>query len=195
VQGTHSALSGLVAMLVAADLLRSGGRSSAYERDIVFVALSGEAYDLMASRRLLYDLSHKGQDRRARANLAGLELEHIESILEVGMLGHDPGAGALGTPIEPHSNLFVHLRGAVGASRSARALAAAANVTAANATVRAPALHLRCHAWPLAIAGVAEVACCARAGGQGVAAVSAAVVAAGMDRCAACRGCGVSGRL
>ena len=68
-QGTHSALSGLVAMLVAADILSRNGHAGGYQRDVVFAALSGEAFDLMGSRRLLYDLSNKAADRRTAANL------------------------------------------------------------------------------------------------------------------------------
>lgn len=131
-QGTHSAQSGLVTMLLAADILHKAGHSEGYERDIIFTSLAGEAFDLMASRKLLYDLQHKESDSRAATNLEGIEVQRLDAVVEVGMLGFDDGAfnGTGGSG----GDLFVHSTAAESAAMSA--LIAAANDPEENLTVR-----------------------------------------------------------
>jgi Nicastrin len=95
-------------MLLAADILSQNGHSSTYERDIIFTALSGEAFDLMASRKLLYDLQHKEEDPRAASNLEGLDFDRVHTIVELGMLGFDAdafnGTGGSGGDLYVHSS-------------------------------------------------------------------------------------------
>eukprot|EP00798_Chlamydomonas_sp_ICE-L_P024579 gene24579-10192_t len=60
VQAAGSPTSGLVAMLTAMDLLKIGADPSAYTRRIIFLALAGEPWGYMGSRRLLWELDPKG---------------------------------------------------------------------------------------------------------------------------------------
>ena len=62
-------------MLAAADALRSAqlGNKSATRR-IVFLALAGEAWDYMGSRRLLWEM-HRRSDATA-----GLDLDRIDQV-------------------------------------------------------------------------------------------------------------------
>eukprot|EP00892_Ulva_mutabilis_P006877 jgi/Ulvmu1/4561/UM002_0289.1 len=85
--GTHGALSGLIAMLVAMDIL-SQGRGLNFSRDLVFVSLTGEAHDLLGSRQLLFNLDSPGGPHNA--SVAGLRRDDIAALIEVGMLGYDP---------------------------------------------------------------------------------------------------------
>lgn len=68
-------MSGLIAMLAAADALRSAalGPKSA-QRRIVFLALAGEAWDFTGSRRLLWEM-HRRSDATA-----GLDLNLIDQV-------------------------------------------------------------------------------------------------------------------
>jgi hypothetical protein len=68
-------------MLVAADILSQHGRGSSYTHDLIFVSLSGEAFDLMASRRLLYEMTLGAN------STVGLDINRTEAVVEVGMLG------------------------------------------------------------------------------------------------------------
>ena len=76
VQGAEAPLSGLVAMLAAADALgrAASASSTPYSRRLVFAALAGEAWDFMGSRRLLWEL-HAGSDATA-----GLSLDAIDQV-------------------------------------------------------------------------------------------------------------------
>ncbi len=80
-QGAEAPLSGLVAMLAAADALgraahhpRNKAAAKPYARRLVFTALAGEAWDFMGSRRLLWEM-HKGSSATA-----GLDLETIDQV-------------------------------------------------------------------------------------------------------------------
>jgi Nicastrin len=65
-------------MLAAADALRSAqlGNKDARRR-IVFLALTGEAWDYTGSRRLLWEM-HRGSDATA-----GLDLDLIDQVCEI----------------------------------------------------------------------------------------------------------------
>ena len=153
IQGTHSAQSGLVAMLLAADILSNNGRGEGYEKDIIFTSLSGEAFDLMASRKMVYDLQNKQDDPRAAENLDGVDLNRLDAIVEVGMLGFDQGAynGSGGSG----GDLFIHT--AAQQSTAAIALLAAANATSGSLSVRAllhavlSAMCMYCCTWNWAL--------------------------------------------
>ena len=121
-------------MLLAADILHTAGLSENYERDIIFTSLSGEAFDLMASRKLLYDLQHKQGDTRAATNLEGIDVDRVDAVVEVGMLGFD--AGALNGTGGAGGDLFVHSNGTAAESAAYTALVAAANATGDTLTVR-----------------------------------------------------------
>lgn len=131
-------------MLVAVDIL-SLDRGRGYTRDLIFVSLSGEAYDLLGSRQLLYNLDTASGPHNA--SVAGLRKDSIAALVEVGMLGHDPDAFNDTADVEPvldgrpstaRREVFLHQAGndALGV---AAACTAAANFAGAP-LVRLPAL-------------------------------------------------------
>jgi Zn-dependent M28 family amino/carboxypeptidase len=82
VQAVHSAYSGLISMLVAADVLSQqerSGRAAALTHDIVFVSFTGESVGLMGSRRFLFELEQGSN------STAGLDLSRVDAVFEVGM--------------------------------------------------------------------------------------------------------------
>lgn len=75
VQASDSPLSGLVAMLVAMQILTSDpGRASSYSRQLAFAVIPGEPWDLMGSRRLLWEMA------RGSPSTAGLDLDLIDQV-------------------------------------------------------------------------------------------------------------------
>ena len=59
-------------MLAAAEALGSSGHAAQYRRRLVFVALSGEPWGLMGSKRLLWELAAGGNAT------SGLDLARID---------------------------------------------------------------------------------------------------------------------
>jgi nicastrin len=81
--GADAPLSGLITMLAAMRALSTGGvAASTYAKQVVFLALNGEAFDLMGSRSFLYKLG-----ATAAEEVAGLTAAKIVDIIEVGMVG------------------------------------------------------------------------------------------------------------
>ncbi|KAI8468238.1 MAG: Nicastrin-domain-containing protein [Monoraphidium minutum] len=95
IQGADAPLSGLVALLAAADILGAAppARSRAYARQIVFLALAGEPWGYMGSKAFLWELERGG------AAVEGLDLSLIDQVLEIGPIGRalsgDPQAARL----------------------------------------------------------------------------------------------------
>ncbi|PRW57704.1 nicastrin isoform X2 isoform A [Chlorella sorokiniana] len=90
--GADAPVSGLIAMLAAAEALGSGNASDAmaaagarYQRRLVFAALAGEPWGLMGSKRLLWELS----TAPSNSSLAGLGLTNasLDGVLEVNQVG------------------------------------------------------------------------------------------------------------
>ena len=73
-QGAEAPLSGLVALLAAAEVLGNASAATNYTRRLVFAALAGEPWGLMGSRRLLWQM-HAGH-----ASTRGLSLIDIEQV-------------------------------------------------------------------------------------------------------------------
>ena len=71
-QGAEAPLSGLVAMLAAAEALGNASAAGNYSRRLGFVALAGEPWGLMGSRRLLWQM-HAGDP-----SVHGLRLDAVE---------------------------------------------------------------------------------------------------------------------
>jgi nicastrin len=96
--GADAPLSGLITMLAAMRALATGGvDAGTYTKQIVFLALNGEAFDLMGSRAFLYKLGLAGADE-----VAGLSAPTIRDCIEVGMVGRARTAAG-GTQLYYHS--------------------------------------------------------------------------------------------
>ena len=74
-QGADAPISGLVAMLVAAEILGNSTLGTVTSRRrLVFVALSGEPWGNQGSKRLLWEL------RRGENSTEGLDLSRIDQV-------------------------------------------------------------------------------------------------------------------
>ena len=89
-QGAEAPLSGLVAMLAAAEALGNASAAGNYSRRLAFVALAGEPWGLMGSRRLLWQM-HAGDP-----SVHGLRLDAVEQARPAAthVLGRMPGMHA-----------------------------------------------------------------------------------------------------
>lgn len=122
IQAADAPLSGLIAMLAAAEAL--GGTTISeelYRRRIVFAAMMGEPWGLMGSRRMLWEMYN------GSTAVAGLSIDAIEGIIEMGQVGKAVGqSGAV--------QLYTHTDDTPEAAARAKplesALQAAAAVTA-----------------------------------------------------------------
>lgn len=90
--GADAPVSGLIAMLAAAEALGSSNATAAlaaagarYQRRLVFAALAGEPWGMMGSKRLLWELSTAASN----SSLAGLGLTNgsLAGVLEVDQVG------------------------------------------------------------------------------------------------------------
>lgn len=57
-QGADGPLSGLVALLAAAQILSRQGNLEQYRKRLIFAAFAGEPWGLMGSKRFLWELSN-----------------------------------------------------------------------------------------------------------------------------------------
>jgi hypothetical protein len=85
-QAADSPLSGLIAMMAAAQALGSIENTplvpeQRYQKRIIFLAVMGEPWDFMGSRRLLWEMEN------GTLSVQGLDLESIEGIIEIGQVG------------------------------------------------------------------------------------------------------------
>ncbi|KAL4441829.1 hypothetical protein ABPG77_003745 [Micractinium sp. CCAP 211/92] len=142
--GAESPVSGLIAMLAAAEVLGSAEGSAAagqyrerYRRRIVFAALGGEPWGLMGSKRLLWEAAS------GAASVAGFNITPggVAAVLEVGPVGRArPGAAGAQRMLAEDAggvSLYAHTP-AGGATAAAGVLgalqAAASNVSAVVGT-------------------------------------------------------------
>lgn len=111
-QGADAPMSGLIALLVAARLLSTGGHAESYARHIVFTTLVGEPWDYMGSRKFLWDLT------TGASTLEPLADHNIAGVVELGAMGQ-AGSGLYlhrqrGADFGDTSPLVDALKGATG---------------------------------------------------------------------------------
>ncbi|KMS99114.1 hypothetical protein BVRB_2g047570 [Beta vulgaris subsp. vulgaris] len=92
--GADSPLSGLVALLAAADALSRSDYSKSFKKQLVFLVLTGEAWGFLGSRRFLHELDLQSEV------VAGLNSTLIETVLEIGSVGKGLNGGV--------KSFFVH---------------------------------------------------------------------------------------
>ncbi|KAG6547977.1 hypothetical protein Mapa_010799 [Marchantia paleacea] len=92
--GADSPLSGLIAMLAAADALSRVPDVDEFQKQIVFLALTGEAWGYLGSRRFISELAG------GNPSISGLSLSRIHQLLEIGSVGKAVDAG--------RATLYVH---------------------------------------------------------------------------------------
>ena len=73
-QGAQTALSGLLTLLGVAEVLGNSSAPGAFQRRVVFVALAGEPWGYMGSRRLLWAMD------QSQASVTGLPLHRIDQV-------------------------------------------------------------------------------------------------------------------
>lgn len=102
--GADSRLSGLLALLTAIHLLHEAGPFSDFPNRLVFTALTGEPWDYMGSRRLLWEL---GKGAEFTKGTIPLKMSRVKQVVELGSIGnprlqngipklylhHDPNVG------------------------------------------------------------------------------------------------------
>ena len=76
-QGADAPLSGLIAMLAAAEALRVAGQAESYRQHIVFSVFAGEAWDLMGSKRFLWEM-HTGANSTVGLSADKLRMVRFE---------------------------------------------------------------------------------------------------------------------
>ncbi|GAX77223.1 hypothetical protein CEUSTIGMA_g4669.t1 [Chlamydomonas eustigma] len=81
-KGCSAPLSGLIAMLTAMTILSLNDVGRDYERQLAFLAVAGEDWDYMGSRRLLLDMSVLNTTATS-----GLNLTLIDQVIELGQIG------------------------------------------------------------------------------------------------------------
>ncbi len=65
-------MSGLIAMLAAAEILGNSSHVQGYERRLVFAALAGEPWGYMGSKRFLWEL-HRGESSTQPLSLLAVD--------------------------------------------------------------------------------------------------------------------------
>eukprot|EP00249_Psilotum_nudum_P017145 c26181_g1_i1 orf=97-1434(+) len=95
--GSDSPLSGMIAMLAAADALSKTSGIDKWKKQLVFIVFTGEAWGYLGSRRFLSALA------AGESSVKGLDGSLIQQILEVGSVGR-----AVGDP----RTFYAHSQGA-----------------------------------------------------------------------------------
>lgn len=121
IQAADAPLSGLIAMMAAAEALGGTAASERYQRRIVFAALRGEPWGLMGSRRLLWEMNVN-----ASSAVSGLGLHNLDALIEIGPVGAS-------RPVANVTTLYAHSDAEPEAAKAAAPLIAALQ-NAANAS-------------------------------------------------------------
>eukprot|EP00884_Botryococcus_braunii_P020474 jgi/Botrbrau1/710/Bobra.160_2s0033.1 len=84
-KGADNPMSGLISMLAAAEILGNSSDAKFFRRRLVFVALAGEPWGYMGSKRLLWEL------QQGLPSTQGLSLSLIDQVVEIGQVGRAVG--------------------------------------------------------------------------------------------------------
>lgn len=130
-QAADAPLSGLIAMMTAARVLGKHPSMQSNtintKRRIYFAAMVGEPWDLMGSKRLLWEASQPG------TNISSiLSLDNIESIIDVGQIGRAGDDGKHGRGV---IELFTHANPASASSPTSESIVQALQKAASQVTV------------------------------------------------------------
>lgn len=79
-QAADGALSGLTAMLAAAEILGNASDPGSYSRRLIFAGLAGEPWGFMGSKRLLWEM------RQQANSTAPLQLADLEQVPAVSLV-------------------------------------------------------------------------------------------------------------
>ena len=71
-QGAEAPLSGLIALLAAAEILGNSSMAAGYQRRLVFAAFAGEPWGYMGSKRFLWEL-HNGENSTRPLSLEAID--------------------------------------------------------------------------------------------------------------------------
>ncbi|PNW82792.1 hypothetical protein CHLRE_06g294400v5 [Chlamydomonas reinhardtii] len=115
-KGANTAMSGLIAGLVAMSLLVRANHTATYARQLAFAALPGEAFGYMGSKRLLYEMQLNSTFVR------GLSLDLIDQVIDVNQVGAAFNASTNTSSFYLHTQLaggFGDASKLVGAAQSA----------------------------------------------------------------------------
>ncbi len=74
-QGADSPLSGLVAMLVAADVIAMANVSDTYAKHVVWAPVVGDVWGYMGSKRMVWEMMNN-----ASTSMAGLSVDLIQQV-------------------------------------------------------------------------------------------------------------------
>ncbi|GAB4818162.1 hypothetical protein N2152v2_005208 [Parachlorella kessleri] len=96
-QGANAPVSGLIAVLAAAQILGMGGGAGDFTRRVLFGALAGETWGYMGSKRMLWEMAS------GNASMAGIDLASVETVLEVRQVGRAMGPDGV-------ASFFMHHR-------------------------------------------------------------------------------------
>eukprot|EP00879_Flechtneria_rotunda_P021871 GHRR01023066.1.p1 GENE.GHRR01023066.1~~GHRR01023066.1.p1 ORF type:complete len:604 (+),score=189.04 GHRR01023066.1:381-2192(+) len=123
IQGADASLSSLMVLLAALNILQGTNAAASYTKRVVFLALAGETWDYMGSRRLLYEASLGSN------STAGVDMSLIEQVIEVGQVGRLSG------PPDRLSKLHAHSQKGAGFGNTISMIAALTAAAAEEASV------------------------------------------------------------
>lgn len=97
--GADTTVSGLVGLVAVAEAL-SHVRSNVTDKDVVFVAVNGDALDYLGSMRLGYDMNkrqfpHQPSDGVDADQLAVIEWDHVDLVIDLTQIGVKDESGSL----------------------------------------------------------------------------------------------------
>lgn len=137
-QACEASLSGLITMMAAMSILRDTGQAATYTRQLAFLALAGEPWDYMGSRRLLLEIEYNS------TSVAGLNMSNLDQIIEVGQVGRGYSEASNSSSFYLHAQKpgtgFGDPNPLIATLQQAAALTTEAQVTVAPASSSTPGI-------------------------------------------------------